>query len=232
MKWTYEIINEWYICDMEIGLAKILTHILMYEAVFHLDYDSHGLFEFCQGLSSLDFVYISIEIVIWPITNHGHFWLGIFDCNHILEIDFHKRFESKIMIGDQVCLCESPNVMNASELELKWRTKISYFVYHCILRYCAPQINCASWGEREEVCYVCSTQAICEETFLAWPHKYRRLFFSEAGFAFRQNSTPTKKCLSSAGFWTGFGAWFAKARLDLVKARLDLLQKIQSKLMT
>ena len=49
---------------MEIGLAKILTHILMYEAVFHLDYDSHGLFEFCQGLSSLDFVYISIEIVI------------------------------------------------------------------------------------------------------------------------------------------------------------------------
>ena len=93
MKWTYEIINERYICDMEIGCAKILTYLLMYEAVFHLDYDSHGLLGFCQGVFSLDFVYISIEIVIWPITNHGHFWLGIFDCNHTLESDFSTRFE-------------------------------------------------------------------------------------------------------------------------------------------
>ena len=102
MKWTYEIINEMYICDMEIGCQKNFTHLLMYKVVFHLDYNSHGLLGFCQRVFSLDFVYISIEIVIWLITNHGHFWLGIFDCNQVLESDFYTRLESKIMIDEQV----------------------------------------------------------------------------------------------------------------------------------
>ena len=102
MKWTYEIINEMYICDMEIGCEKNFTHLLMYKVVFHLDYNSHGLLGFCQRVFSLDFVYISIEIVIWLITNHGHFWLGIFDCNQVLESDFYTRLESKIMIDEQV----------------------------------------------------------------------------------------------------------------------------------
>ena len=74
----------------------------MYKVVFYLDYNSHGLLGFCQGVFSLDFVYISIEIVIWLITNHGHFWLGSLDCNQVLESDFYTRLESKIMIGEQV----------------------------------------------------------------------------------------------------------------------------------
>ena len=48
-----------------------------------------------------------IGIVSKPIKNHGHFWLGIFDCNQILASDFLQWLQSEIMIGATVWISRS-----------------------------------------------------------------------------------------------------------------------------
>ena len=53
-----------------------------------------------------------IGIVSKPIKNHGHFWLGIFDCNQILASDFLQWLQSEIMIGATVW--KKPAIWNVS----------------------------------------------------------------------------------------------------------------------
>ena len=61
-----------------------------------------------------------IGIVSKPIKNHGHFWLGIFDCNQILASDFLQWLQSEIMIGATVWLLQTywSRILQVSEAGL------------------------------------------------------------------------------------------------------------------